>query len=125
MVELVMGSVDSHPGVWAVAALASVLLLPDKPAVGSIASLLVLLFSYFAKGVAGSVLFFLMATTVALAFAILPSLYFGAEANREKRGPISAETGGWIVVACILLAAALETLSAWHVYHSVGSYLPF
>jgi hypothetical protein len=126
MVEQVMGSVDSHPGVWAVAALVSVLLLPtDRTAIGVVASLVVLLLSYFAKGVAGSVLFFLMATVGALALAILPSLYFGAEVNRGKRGPISAEMGGWIVVACILLAAALEALSVWHVYQSVGSYLPF
>lgn len=127
LIDLVMGSVDSHPVLWAVAGLASVLLLPDKPAFGTVASLVVLLCAYFAKGIAGSVIFFLMATAVALALAILPSLYFGAEVNRDpkNRGPVSVESAGWIVIPCVLLAAALEGLSAWHVYSSIGSYLPF
>ena len=127
MIEFLMGSVDSHPGVWTVAALAGVLLLPDRPAVGVVASLVVLLFAYFATGIAGSILFFFIATAFALAFAILPSLYFGAEANRDSKnpGPVSTEAGGWIVVAGLLLAIAFEVLSAWHVYASVGPYLPF
>jgi hypothetical protein len=123
MFEQAMGSVDAHPGIWAAAALASVMLLPNRSALGSVGSLVVLLFAYFAKGIAGSVLFFLMSTAAALAFAILPSLYFGAEVNKEpkNRGPIPGAVGGWIVIAGLLSAATLEALGCWHVYHSVGS----
>jgi hypothetical protein len=127
MYELVMTTVDAHPGLWVLAGFVSVMLIPGWTLAGCAGSLIVLACAYFAQGVAGSILFFLMATVCASAMGILPILFFGAEVNKEpnSRLKILGRDGSWIVLPLILAAAALEALSVWHVWGSVQGFLPF